>query len=234
MEWHMSLEILGKLALATLLGGAIGFERESHGQAAGLRTNIMVCLGACLLMMLSLFMENIFQSHGVRSVVRLDPARIASYAVASMGFMGAGAIIKGKGSVRGLTTAAGLWMVTGSGLAVGAGFYMPAILTTVISLLILYNMRFVKLFFSHDVYSSLTLSFPSTIRAMKQIRTTLEEFENVEIRFVNYRQDLVKGTVTYELRLCTKDNIMWGKIVGRLLAELPDLLDFAWEESDVP
>ncbi|MHC1741750.1 MAG: MgtC/SapB family protein [Syntrophobacteraceae bacterium] len=230
----MSLEILGKLTLATILGGSIGFERESHGQAAGLRTNIMVCVGACLLMMLSLFMEEIFENHGVRSVVRLDPGRIASYAVASMGFMGAGAIIKGKGTVRGLTTAAGLWMVTGSGLAVGAGFYMPAVLTTVISLLILYNMRFLKLFFSHDVFSSLTLTFPNTVRALKRIRATLGEFENVEIRFVNYRQDIVKGTVTYELRLCTKDDILWGKIVGRLLEEFPDLLDLAWEESDVP
>jgi putative Mg2+ transporter-C (MgtC) family protein len=234
MEWHMSLEVFGKLALATVLGGAIGFERESHGQAAGLRTNIMVCVGACLLMMLSLFMEEIFQNHGVRSVVRLDPGRIASYAVASMGFMGAGAIIKGKGSVRGLTTAAGLWMVTGCGLAAGAGFYMPAVLTTVISLLILYNMRFLKLFFSHDVYSSLVLTFPNTVQALKQIRTILEDFENVEIRFVNYKQDLVNETVTYQLRLCTKDNILWGKIVSRLLADLPSLRDIAWEESDVP
>jgi putative Mg2+ transporter-C (MgtC) family protein len=234
MEWHMSLAVFVKLALATALGGSIGFERESHGQAAGLRTNIMVCVGACLLMMLSLFMEELFQNHGVRSVVRLDPGRIASYAVASMGFMGAGAIIKGKGTVRGLTTAAGLWMVTGCGLAVGAGFYMPAVLTTVISLLILYNMRFLKLFFSHDVYSSLVLTFPNSVRALKQIRAVLADFEHVEIRFVNYKQDLVKGTVTYQLRLCTKDNILWGKIVSRLVADLPTLRDIAWEESDVP
>lgn len=234
VDWHMSFETLGKLALATILGGAIGFERESHGQAAGLRTNIMVCVGACLLMMLSLFMEEIFRSHGVRSVVRLDPGRIASYAVASMGFMGAGAIIKGKGSVRGLTTAAGLWMVTGTGLAVGAGFYLPAVLTTVISLLILYNMRFLKLFLSHDAYSSLTLTFPHSARALKPIRAILADFGDVEIRFVNYRQNLVQGTVSYQLRLCTKDDIPWGKIVSRLLAELPELLDLAWEESDVP
>ena len=118
---------LVKLVLASLMGAAIGFERESHGQAAGIRTNILVCTGACLMMLLSLHMEEMFRALSVAdSVVRLDPGRIASYAIASMGFLGAGAIIKGKGSIKGLTTAAGLWLVTGIGLSTGAGFVIPA------------------------------------------------------------------------------------------------------------
>jgi hypothetical protein len=95
-------------------------------------------------------------------------------------------------------------------------------------------MRVLKLFFSHDVYSSLSLTFPSSIKALKHIRAVLNEFENVEIRFVNYRQDLVNETVTYQLRLCTKDDIPWGRVVGRLVSDLPDLRDISWEESDVP
>src|SRR4030042_2995797 len=125
-DWQQVLLAFTKLALAALVGGAIGFERETHGEAAGLRTNILVCVGACLMMLLSLYMEELYRHLGSGpSVVRLDPSRIASYAIASMGFLGAGAIITGKGSVRGLTTAAGLWLATGLGLASGAGSLIP-------------------------------------------------------------------------------------------------------------
>ena len=90
------------------------------------------------MMMLSLEMEHFYRHLSVdQSVVRLDPARIASYAIASMGFLGAGAIITGKGTVRGLTTAAGLWLVTGIGLAIGAGYLIPALFATGVSLMIL-------------------------------------------------------------------------------------------------
>ena len=123
-DWNHIGLTLGKILIAAILGGAVGFERESHGQAAGFRTNLLVSIGACLMMMLSLEMEQLYRHLDSRAVVRLDPGRIASYAIASMGFLGGGAIIKGKGSVRGLTTAASLWLVTGLGLAVGAGFML--------------------------------------------------------------------------------------------------------------
>ncbi len=142
-----------------MLGGAVGFERESHGQAAGIRTNLLVCVGACLMMLLSLHMEELFRHLNADSTVRLDPGRIASYAIASMGFLGAGAILKGKGTVRGLTTAAGLWLVTGIGLAVGAGYLFPAVSSTLISLLILYSLRRLKAFFPRDIYTVLILKF---------------------------------------------------------------------------
>src|SRR5512137_649884 len=136
---HITWELF-PLVLAALVGAAIGFEREAHGQAAGLRTFILVSVGACLMMMLSLEMEELYRHLAVdQSVVRLDPARIASYAIASMGFLGAGAIITGKGSVRGLTTAAGLWIDTGLGLAIGAGFLIPALFATLVSLVTLFG-----------------------------------------------------------------------------------------------
>ena len=144
-DWqHISLDVF-KLVIAAAVGGAIGFEREAHGQAAGLRTFILVSVGACLMMMLSLEMEEFYRHLSVdQSVVRLDPARIASYAIASMGFLGAGAIITGKGSVRGLTTAAGLWLVTGLGLAIGAGYFFPALFAALMSLVILYGLRLIQ------------------------------------------------------------------------------------------
>lgn len=224
---------LGLLALAALIGGAIGFERETHGQAAGLRTNILVCVGSCLLMMLSLHMEQLHRHLGsVESVVRLDPARIASYAIASMGFLGAGAIITGKGSVRGLTTAAGLWIVTGLGLAVGAGYIIPAIFSTAISLLILYGLRRIKVLFIRDEHSILTLTYHSKEKPLEQIKRILADHA-ISIQFINLKVEFPEENITYRLRLHSKENLPWGQIVKRL-SDTKGLGEIRWEEGEVP
>ncbi len=235
IDWQDSLEWLCKLLLAALLGGAIGFERESHGQSAGFRTNILVSVGACLMMMLSLNMEELFRDlDQSKSVVRLDPARIASYAIASMGFLGGGAIIKGKGSVRGLTTAAGLWLVTGVGLSVGAGYYLPAAYTAVISLLILYNLRFFKFLFSHDIFTILCVTCIRSQKPLHHILQILAEYPNIEVRFINFRHNLTDDTSTYRIRLCSPENLPWNEMVKRLTNEVSGLVELGWEESDVP
>ncbi|ABK18728.1 MgtC/SapB family protein [Syntrophobacter fumaroxidans] len=229
-----ALEMIGKLTLAALLGAAVGFERESHGQSAGLRTNLMICVGSCLMMMLSLHMEELFWRLDANSIVRIDPGRIASYAISGMGFLGAGAIIKGRGTVRGLTTAAGLWLNTGIGLAIGAGYLLPAIYTTFISLFILYNLRFLKVFVAHDVYTVLTISCISSEKPLTRIRKILGEHPGIDIRFINYSSHLSTDSVTYRIRLRSKEHHPWGKIIGRLTADIPGLKEIAWEESDVP
>lgn len=233
LTWYQIFLTSNELLLAALLGGAIGFERETHGQAAGFRTNLLVCLGACLMMMLSLHLEELFRHLDSQSVVRLDPGRIASYAIASMGFLGAGAIIKGKGSVRGLTTAAGLWLATGIGLAVGAGYIVPALVTTLVSLLILFLFRSFKIYFSHDVYTILTLSVHTGRGSLEQIMEILYDYSGIDIRFVNYRRSLIAKMVEYRLRLCSKEHLPWREIVARL-QQLPGLQEIRWEESDVP
>lgn len=224
---------LGLLALAALIGGAVGFERETHGQAAGLRTNILVCVGSCLLMLLSLHMEELHRHLASgESVVRLDPARIASYAIASMGFLGAGAIITGKGSVRGLTTAASLWMVTGLGLAVGAGYIFPAIFSAAISLLILYGLRQIKALFPRDEHTLLTLTYHSKEKPLEQIKRILADYA-VSIQFINLRVEFPAENITYRLRLLSKENMPWGQIVKRL-SETKGLGEIRWEEGEVP
>jgi putative Mg2+ transporter-C (MgtC) family protein len=232
-DWqHISIDLF-KLLVAAVVGGAIGFERETHGQAAGLRTNILVAVGACLMMMLSMEMEHIFRHLSVdQSVVRLDPARIASYAIASMGFLGAGAIITGKGSVRGLTTAAGLWLVTGIGLAVGAGYFIPATFATIVSLIILYGMRQLKKVFHHDEHTILTLKFDGTTRPLDHVREILEG-NGVNIQFVNYKIELPSNATTYLMRLQSKDDLYWGHIV-KCLSETQGLREIAWQEGEVP
>lgn len=233
MDLNEALNVLGKLVLAALLGGAIGFERETHGQSAGIRTNILVSVGACLMMMLSLHMEELFHHLNTDSVVRLDPGRIASYAIASMGFLGAGAIIKGKGSIRGLTTAAGLWLVTGVGLAIGAGYLFPAISGTLLSLLILYGLRQLKTFFPRDTYTILILKLQGLDRPREQIKKIFSEFPELSIQFTNFQQSISSQTTTYRLRLVSKEHINWGEIAKRL-SKVQDLEEISWEEGEVP
>lgn len=234
-EWNESLIWLAKLLLSALLGGAVGYERETHGQAAGLRTNLLVSTGSCLLMMLSLHVPEMFPGMDATSSLRIDPGRIASYAVAGMGFLGGGAILKGRGSVRGLTTAASLWLNTGVGLSIGAGYVVPAVFATGISLVILYNLRFAKLLLSHDVGTILCISCSMEQPQLRHIRELLgRHAEHLEITFVNYRLDLSTGTVQYKLRVTCKKGAPFGRIVSSLQSEIKGLKALAWEEGDVP
>ncbi len=234
LDFHEALTELIKLILAAFLGGAIGFEREAHGQAAGVRTNTIICVGACLMMMLSLNMEVIYRHLNVDSVVRLDPGRIASYAIASMGFLGAGAIIKGKGSVRGLTTAAGLWLVTGIGLAVGAGYIFPALASTLLSLIILYVLRRItKKVLPHDIYTVLILKFRGIYRPLGHIKKILSEYPQITIQFINFQQSLSPQITTYRLRLLTKEYMQKDEIFEKL-SEIQGLEEITWEEGIVP
>ncbi len=231
--WDMPdlLVSLGKLALAAAVGGAIGFEREAHGQAAGLRTNILICVGACLMMQLSLNMEALFHHLPGDSVVRLDPGRIASYAIASMGFLGAGAIITGKGTVKGLTTAAGLWLVTGIGLAIGANFFAPALFAALISLICLYGMRQVKAWFNRDTYTILSLKFQGLNDHLEQIRQLLGQ-HGFSISFTAFKREISADVTSYRMHLSSKDNIPWANLVDEI-ARTPDLLEFEWQEGQV-
>ncbi|MFD1954323.1 MgtC/SapB family protein [Paenibacillus thailandensis] len=134
--WSISeLDILIRLVLAVVLGGSIGLEREQSNHAAGLRTNILVCLGSCLLMLLSIYG---FAAFVDEPNVRVDPARLAAAVITGVGFLGAGTILFTGKSITGLTTAASLWVVSAIGLAVGAGFYFASVSVTVIALLVLY------------------------------------------------------------------------------------------------
>ncbi|RYG72749.1 MgtC/SapB family protein [Lentibacillus lipolyticus] len=127
------LTIMIRIVIALILSGLIGFERELKNHSAGFRTHILVGVGACLMMLLSLYgFESLIDAY---DNVRFDPARIPSYVISGIGFLGAGTIIVNGMTIRGLTTAASIWTVAGLGLVVGAGMYASAVFTTVIILL---------------------------------------------------------------------------------------------------
>ena len=131
--------MLAKLLLATLLGGAIGLEREIAGKPAGLRTNILICVGAALFTQLSIDIAKIGFSPDGHPYG--DTTRIAAQIVSGIGFLGAGAILHGEGAVVGLTTAATIWVVAAVGAAVGAGAYVDALGSTALIMLILVGLR---------------------------------------------------------------------------------------------
>ena len=132
--------VLLRLSMAAALGGAIGMERELRERQAGLRTHLVVCLGSALFTLVSAYGFHEFLVSG-GSLVRTDPTRIAAQIVSGIGFLGAGAIIRQGLSVRGLTTAATLWLVAAIGMATGAGYYSAALFTTVGALLTLGPLR---------------------------------------------------------------------------------------------
>ncbi|MFA5157037.1 MAG: MgtC/SapB family protein [Candidatus Omnitrophota bacterium] len=131
-------QVTARLVMSVALSGLIGLERQLHRRTAGLRTHILVCLGSCLIMLTSLYIFDIY-----KNIVALDPARIAAGVITGVGFLGAGAIITQGQGVKGLTTAASLWTVAGIGLAVGCGFYSAAIVTTILTLMVLFFLRYV-------------------------------------------------------------------------------------------
>jgi len=139
LDWW---EVFLRLALAAALGAAIGLERELREREAGLRTHLLVSLGSALFTIVSAYGFHAFLNSGA-NVVRADPTRIAAQIVTGIGFLGAGAIIRQGLSVRGLTTAATLWVVAAIGLAAGAGYYSGAVIATVLVLLSLWPLRIV-------------------------------------------------------------------------------------------
>ncbi|MBU0548475.1 MAG: MgtC/SapB family protein [Candidatus Omnitrophica bacterium] len=132
-------QMITRLLLTLSLSGLIGLERQVHRRDAGLRTHILVALGSCLIMLTSLYVFDIYKDK-----VSLDPARIAAGVITGIGFLCAGTIIREPERVRGLTTAASLWVVSGIGLAVGCGFNRVAIYATVLVLVVLYLLRYIE------------------------------------------------------------------------------------------
>jgi putative Mg2+ transporter-C (MgtC) family protein len=131
--------VLAKLLLASTLGGAIGLEREIAGKSAGLRTNILICVGAALFTQLSIEIAKIGFSPDGHPYG--DTTRIAAQVVSGVGFLGAGAILHAQGSIVGLTTAATIWVVAAVGVAVGAGAYLDAIGSAALIILVLIGLR---------------------------------------------------------------------------------------------
>lgn len=152
-----TIDLIARIILASFLGGLIGLERDIHGRAAGLRTHLLVSMGAAVFMLLSELIASVgsVMPEGVAKIS--DPGRIAAQVVTGIGFLGAGAIIKEGINIRGLTTAACLWVAAGIGMASGAGCYVLAISATILALFSLVMLKYFEDLYPKDSYRVLTV-----------------------------------------------------------------------------
>ena len=171
------LELIGTLLLAAVLGALIGFERERADHPAGLRTHILVCVGSALFTIVSAYGFRDFLESGDQ-VIRADPTRIAAQIVTGIGFLGAGAIIRQGLSVRGLTTAATLWVAAAIGIAAGAGYYSGAVVATVITIVALGPLRLL----GYRVFERLRPEERSIVIELRPGTRTTELLEALESR----------------------------------------------------
>ena len=158
------LELLLQLGLATLLGGAIGLERELGGKPAGLRTNILICIGSALYTQLSLAMVP----------AGSDASRVAGQIVTGVGFIGAGTILHARGAVVGLTSAATIWVVAAIGVALGSGHYAEALLATLVVLVVLQGLGRVEIVVErHSTKSHLTVHARPDAAPLEELETVI-------------------------------------------------------------
>ncbi len=179
--------ILTRLLLASLFGALIGLERERRNWTAGLRTHMMVCVGSSLIMIVSAFgFSDILGAEHVA----LDPSRIAAQVVSGIGFIGAGVILFLKrGTIRGLTTAAGLWTVAAIGLATGGGLYFAAAATTLIALVILWALHpLERTFFKRLKFKTLQIVSDSGIDNTELLRR-LMKLEGLKIQTFTFEKE---------------------------------------------
>lgn len=207
------LDICIRVAVAFVLGGIIGYERQSRNKWAGLRTHVLVCLGSCLIMILSI---NIYYS--VQGQTNADPARLAAQVVSGIGFLGAGTIMKEGATVKGLTTAASIWVVSGVGLAVGAGYFLGALFTTCLVLLTLTTLSRLEKSYSQGYTATLLLSIVDKPGQIGKIGSYLGQ-HCVSIRDIRIEEHDDHGhSLLVTLMLHFPDRVNVNEVIANLMA----------------
>jgi len=174
MPIDFDVTMAGRLLLASLLGALVGLEREIHGRTAGFRTHLLVSLGSALFVVVSINFYRVFGNFGGVVAVGVDPGRVAAQVVVGIGFLGAGAIIREKASVRGLTTAACLWIAAAIGVACGAGLFLLSALVTAIALISLIALKKIEGMLSRDNYALLTVESDDVTGQLERIAGVVE------------------------------------------------------------
>ncbi|SNB45727.1 MgtC/SapB family protein [Geobacter sp. DSM 9736] len=177
MVHDLNSDMAVRLVISALLGGLIGLEREVHGRSAGFRTHLLVSLGSCLYALASLYIYRIYGNFSGAMPIGVDPGRIAAQIVTGIGFLGAGAIIRERTSIRGLTTAACLWVAAGIGLSCGIGMFLTAFLVTVLSLFSLLLLKRVELRLGRDAYTAIKVWSSDRTGQKQRIEQLLLESE---------------------------------------------------------
>lgn len=203
---EFKLEFIARLLLASLLGGIIGLEREVHGRAAGFRTHLLVSLGSCLFVIASIFFYELYGNTSRIGPSGVDPGRVAAQVVTGIGFLGAGAIIRDRASIRGLTTAACLWIAAAIGLACGIGLYMIAPFVTLLAVVSLLLLKKVENRLKRDTYSCVKVWSEDISSQMERIEDLLAVHQLNLLNAV-VEKDILNREIflAFEIKLGTRD-----------------------------
>jgi putative Mg2+ transporter-C (MgtC) family protein len=217
-----------RLVLAIVLGGAIGLEREARGRPAGLRTHILVCLGATIIMIASTRMAILSQVLPQTSRIQVDPGRIAAGIVTGIGFLGAGAIIRIGDLVRGLTTAGCIWFVAALGVTVGQGLYALAIVSTLLALAVLLALTQVEKHIQPIVYRSvvITAALAQAGRIETQCRAHLEN-RRIRVQDIATRLSLAAESAELTFKVSLRHHLHGSEVLHALSA-LPGVTEVRW------
>lgn len=224
MEFDYNL-ITSRLMLALLAGGAIGMERALHGREAGFRTHALVCISSSLLMVLMVYQWSLVPEQFL-DTVRVDPTRMAQGIMTGIGFLGAGVIIKEGLTVRGLTTAASIWMTASIGIVIGMGLYYPAFLATVMTVITLSFFRWIESRLPSQMYAKFTVRFVRSKHHVDEdaLRQLIAD-HNIRAFESSYHLDNEGKNFEYEMTIRSKDQADFRKL-AQSLTEMEDVYEF--------
>lgn len=217
------LTIVSHLLVATIAGALIGFERSYQGRPAGFRTHTLVCIASALLMLLAIYQGTWFALSA--EIVRVDPTRMAQGIMTGIGFLGAGVIVKEGVSVRGLTTAASIWITAAIGILAGVGFYFPVIVGTVLTLGTLSTFRWIEARMPVLFYVQHSVRFPLSRAIPEAEYRELVAGYNLKPAQFSYRVNVEQAYVEYDMVLSSRDAGAERRF-AKALAALENVLEF--------
>jgi putative Mg2+ transporter-C (MgtC) family protein len=196
------INIVVRLLASLAVGGLIGLERSYHGRPAGFRTHSLVCLSTSLLMLVTVYETRWFPSVA-QGRISLDPTRMAQGIMTGIGFLGAGTIIKDGLSVRGLTTAASIWITAAIGILIGIGFYFPAAIATILTFGTLSVFRWIESQIPSQFYAQFVVRFARNDAMPEMEMRRLLEGYNFTIANLNYHLDIEADFFEYQMVIRT-------------------------------
>jgi putative Mg2+ transporter-C (MgtC) family protein len=230
MNWHLLGETIVRLVVALALGAAVGLERSYHGRPAGFRTHALVGLASSALMLVTVYEAEWFRSVDEGARAAIDPTRMAQGIMTGIGFLGAGVIMKEGLSVRGLTTAASIWTTAGIGILVGIGLYMPAALTTALTLGALGGFRWIERHIKTESSAHFVVRFAAARAPAQHELVALAAGFGFRVREVSHVYERGAAVMEYSVRMLTFDPAAYVRLSDALRAR-EDVVQFTLAPS---
>ncbi|MBI5040377.1 MAG: MgtC/SapB family protein [Gammaproteobacteria bacterium] len=218
-------DIVLPLLTALLAGGLIGLERTVHGRPAGFRTHALVCLASSLLMLVTTHQMALMPNIPAEAI-RIDPTRMAQGIMTGIGFLGAGVVMREGLTIHGLTTAASIWTTAAIGILIGIAFYTPAILGTLITLLVLSLFRWIENSIPSLHFGQLTVRFAHTGIMPQRNLIELIGQHNINAAFPSYATKEHGQTFEYIMTLRTRDRENYRRL-AETLSSMPQIREFS-------